>query len=116
MAQGLLAPAKLQAFGLRNYTPSATAQLLDDAVERDALAESTSAKRCVGETGKSMKAVELAVCLLKFWQGGCHGQPSSAKLGSQNCRDPDYHPTKSRLGFPVPVGGKGFPTGTAPRL
>ena len=60
MAQGLLAPAKLQAFGLRNYTPSATAQLLDDAVERDALAESTSAKRCVGETGKSMKAGELA--------------------------------------------------------
>jgi hypothetical protein len=68
---------------------------------------STSAKPCVGETGKSMKAVELAVCLLKFWQGGCHGQPSAAKLGSQNCRDPDYHPTKSRLGFPVPVGGKG---------
>ena len=39
MAQGLLAPAKLQAFGLRNHTHSATAQLLDDAVVRDALAE-----------------------------------------------------------------------------
>jgi hypothetical protein len=37
MAQGLLAPAKLQAFGLVNHTHSTTAQLLDDALGRDAL-------------------------------------------------------------------------------
>jgi hypothetical protein len=37
MAQRLLAPAKLQVFGLVNHTHSATAQLLDDAVVRDGL-------------------------------------------------------------------------------
>jgi hypothetical protein len=39
MAQGLLAPARLQTFGLVNHTHSATAQLLDDAAVRDALAD-----------------------------------------------------------------------------
>jgi hypothetical protein len=86
-------------------------RVFDGAIARDGLADHWS-RILRGQNGESMKAVGLPVCLLEF----CHGEPRTAKFGSHNCRNPDYDSTKSRHGFPLPVGGKDFDTGTAPRL
>src|ERR1700719_3056425 len=57
-------PAQLDVLGLVDHTHPATAQLLNDAVVRDGLAD--HAQECYGGSlSKSMKATELAV----FQQG-----------------------------------------------
>src|ERR1019366_1742628 len=53
--------------GLIDDAHPAATEFLDDAVVRDDLAEHRG-KSYVGETGKSMKAVELSVCQKDRWR------------------------------------------------
>ena len=59
-------PPKLSVLGLVHHTHPAAAEFLDDAIVRDGLADHWRESYVCG-TGKSMKALELAVA----WKNGC---------------------------------------------